>query len=53
MHNSPHPVLREYLGNLGVTKAAAYLKITRVSLSASQIANSESPRQWQLVWRQP
>jgi antitoxin HigA-1 len=35
MHNPPHPglVLREYLGNLPVTKAAAHLRITRVTLS--------------------
>src|SRR5713101_4218199 len=35
MHNSPHPglVLREYLGDLAVTTAAAHLRITRVTLS--------------------
>ena len=35
MHNPPHPglVLREYLGSLPVTKAAAHLRITRVTLS--------------------
>jgi antitoxin HigA-1 len=35
MHNPPHPglVLREYLGNLPVTTAAAHLRITRVTLS--------------------
>jgi len=37
MHNPPHPdpglVLREYLGNVPVTKAAAHLRITRVALS--------------------
>jgi antitoxin HigA-1 len=35
MHNPPHPglVLREYLGELAVTKAAAHLRITRVTLS--------------------
>jgi len=35
MHNPPHPgsVLREYLGDLAVTKAAAHLRITRVTLS--------------------
>ena len=35
MHNPPHPgrVLREYLGDLPVTKAAAHLRITRVTLS--------------------
>jgi len=35
MHNPPHPglVLREYLGNVPVTKAAAHLRVTRVTLS--------------------
>ena len=35
MHNPPHPglVLREYLGNVPVTKAASHLRITRVTLS--------------------
>src|SRR5258708_39412627 len=35
MYNPPHPglVLREYLGDLAVTKAAAHLRITRVTLS--------------------
>src|SRR5271169_4020848 len=35
MHNPPHPglVLREYLGGLAVTRAAAHLRITRVTLS--------------------
>lgn len=35
MHNPPHPglVLREYLGDLSVTTAAAHLRITRVTLS--------------------
>lgn len=35
MHNPPHPglVLREYLGNVPVAKAAAHLRITRVTLS--------------------
>jgi addiction module HigA family antidote len=35
MHNPPHPglVLREYLGNVPATKAAAHLRITRVTLS--------------------
>jgi len=35
MHNPPHPgrVLREYLGDLPVIKAAAHLRITRVTLS--------------------
>jgi addiction module HigA family antidote len=35
MRNPPHPglVLREYLGDLAVTKAVAHLRITRVTLS--------------------
>jgi addiction module HigA family antidote len=35
MHNPPHPglVLREYLGSLAVTTAAAHLRTTRVTLS--------------------
>jgi proteic killer suppression protein len=35
MHNPPHPgfVLREYLGDTSVSKAAAHLRITRVTLS--------------------
>jgi addiction module HigA family antidote len=35
MHNPRRPglVLREYLGNVPVTKAAAHLRITRVTLS--------------------
>src|ERR1700687_6258438 len=35
MHNPPHPglVLREYLGDLAVSTAAAHLKVTRVTLS--------------------
>jgi antitoxin HigA-1 len=35
IHNPPHPglVLREYLGNLGVSGAAAHLRVTRVALS--------------------
>jgi addiction module HigA family antidote len=35
MHNPPHPglVLREYLGNIPVAKAAAHLRTTRVNLS--------------------
>lgn len=35
MHNPPHPglVLREYLGSVPVTEAAAHLRITRVTLS--------------------
>jgi addiction module HigA family antidote len=34
-HNPPHPglVLREYLGDLPVTMAAAHLRTTRVTLS--------------------
>ena len=35
MHNPPHPglVLREYLGELAVSTAAAHLRVTRVTLS--------------------
>ena len=35
MHNPPHPglVLREYLGDLAVSTAAAHLRVTRVTLS--------------------
>lgn len=35
MHNPPHPglVLREYLGDIPVSTAAAHLRITRVTLS--------------------
>lgn len=35
MHNPPHPglVLREYLGNLAVSRAAEHLHVTRVALS--------------------
>jgi len=35
VHNPPHPgaALREYLGDLPVTTAAAHLSITRVTLS--------------------
>jgi addiction module HigA family antidote len=35
MHKPPHPgaLLREYLGDLAVTTAAAHLRITRVTLS--------------------
>jgi antitoxin HigA-1 len=35
MHNPPHPglVLREYLGDIGVSSAAAHLRVTRVTLS--------------------
>jgi len=35
MHNPPHPgsVLRDYLGDLSVTEAAAHLGITRAALS--------------------
>jgi len=37
MHNPPHPglVLREYLGSVPVTKAAAHLWVTRVTLSSA------------------
>lgn len=42
MHNPPHPgqVLREYLGGLSVSKAAAHLHITRVTLS--RVLNGKS-----------
>jgi addiction module HigA family antidote len=35
MHSPSHPgrVLREYMGNLTVTAAAAHLRVTRVTLS--------------------
>ena len=35
MHNPPHPglVLREYLGEMAVSAAAAHLRVTRVTLS--------------------
>ncbi|MGA8298502.1 MAG: HigA family addiction module antitoxin [Terriglobales bacterium] len=35
MHNPPHPglVLREYLGDMAVSAAAAHLRTTRVTLS--------------------
>jgi len=35
MHNPPHPglVLRDYLGGTSVSTAAAYLRVTRVTLS--------------------
>ena len=35
MHNPPQPgrVLREYLGELGVSRAAEHLHVTRVTLS--------------------
>ena len=35
MHNPPHPglVLREYIGNMAVSTAAAHLRVTRVTLS--------------------
>ena len=35
MHNPPHPgrVLREYLGDMAVSTAAAHLRVTRVTLS--------------------
>ncbi len=35
MHNPPHPglVLREYLGDMAVSAAAAHLRVTRVTLS--------------------
>jgi len=35
MHNPPHPgeVLREFLGEIGVTSAAKHLKVSRATLS--------------------
>ncbi len=35
LHNPPHPgsVLREYLGPIAVSSAAAHLRVTRVTLS--------------------
>ena len=38
MHNPPHPglVLREYLGRMAVSAAAAHLRVTRVTLSRVQ-----------------
>lgn len=35
MHNPPHPglVLREYLGGVSVSEAAAHLRVSRVTLS--------------------
>jgi addiction module HigA family antidote len=35
MHNPPHPglILREYLGDIAVSAAAAHLRTTRVTLS--------------------
>jgi len=35
MHNPPHPgeVLREYLGDISITEAAAQLGVSRVTLS--------------------
>jgi addiction module HigA family antidote len=42
MHNPPHPglVLREYLGETAVSKAAAHLRVTRVTLS--RVLNGKS-----------
>lgn len=42
MHNPPHPgrVLREYLGDIGVSTAAAHLRVTRVTLS--RVLNGKS-----------
>lgn len=42
MHNPPHPgmVLREYLGGLAVSTAAAHLRVTRVTLS--RVLNGKS-----------
>ena len=35
MHNPPHPgkVLREFLGDIDVTRAAKHLKVSRAALS--------------------
>jgi addiction module HigA family antidote len=42
MHNPPHPglVLREYLGDMAVSRAAAHLRVTRVALSRVQNGRS-------------
>jgi addiction module HigA family antidote len=42
MHHPPHPglVLREYLGELAVSEAAAHLRVTRVTLS--RVLNGKS-----------
>src|SRR6202142_1966319 len=42
MYNPPHPglVLREYLGDLAVSTAAAHLRVTRVTLSRGLNAKS-------------
>jgi addiction module HigA family antidote len=42
MHNPPHPgfVLREYLGDLTISSAAAHLRVTRVTLS--RVLNGKS-----------
>ena len=42
MHNPPHPgkVLREYLGDITVTEAAAKLNVNRVTLSRVISGNS-------------
>jgi addiction module HigA family antidote len=42
MHNPPHPgfVLREYLGDLTISSAAAHLLVTRVTLS--RVLNGKS-----------
>jgi antitoxin HigA-1 len=42
MHNPPHPgrVLREYLGDMAVSAAAAHLRVTRVTLS--RVLNSKA-----------
>ncbi|MBZ5651202.1 MAG: HigA family addiction module antidote protein [Acidobacteriia bacterium] len=42
MHNPPHPgqVLREYLGGMAVSAAAAHLQVTRVTLS--RVLNGKS-----------
>jgi addiction module HigA family antidote len=42
MHNPPHPgfVLREYLGDVSISSAAAHLRVTRVTLS--RVLNGKS-----------
>ena len=42
MHNPPHPgsVLREFLGGMAVSRAAAHLRVTRVTLS--RVLNGKS-----------
>lgn len=46
MHNPPHPgkVLREYLGEVEVSEAAARLKVSRTTLSRVLNGRAEFPR---------